>query len=393
MASKNSNHGTNNLHVWLTGTITAVTPLTCALPQAKPSPGKPFKLPRIGNSKDARTFYPASGFLGRLRRSGMDDFRGHVLRVKGKEYMEIGSYFLNRVGGINGFSKNPGGLHPGADAAARAANPFLSVFGSAGMAGKLGVGALIAVKPLTDPPVAHGVRTVDPRRDPTELEVLSPSDIDLLNDRLANDAATSIKKGKLKKEIKKLKAAAHAETDKAIQADLYAQINAMEEANKEQRAGAVPIANPFGGFEYFPSDTVFTHRMSLINATPAELAMFFAALRAFAAMPRLGGHWHQMDCGWIEARWDITVREAGSYGACHSAGFIEVSPQGGFVCESDVVSAGLALYDGMAKTGFPEFDFGDHHHLGDPRGGRGEKDEKDAEGNTEGEDQTEPEEA
>lgn len=343
-------------HVWLTGRVIAETPLAVAAPKAEKDKDKVQRLFRSGKGNNAPVFFPGTGMMGRLRRCLVRDVRAAIIAATGNDKpWTLETYFLNTVGGVNGFKENA--LVPGKDRLSRRANPLESVFGSARMAGKLGFGNLYPVSTITEPPIFHGVRANDFRRDEAELEYLPPGEVDRLTARMQLDRDNSVNKTALQAESRELKKQARKAGlvgNETLKNDLYGQANEIDDS---LRAGHVPIANLFQGFEAIPAGTEMSHRFSLSSANQLEFGFLLASLRAFATEPRLGGHFHHGDCGWVDCEWQVHVRKTDVQGRASDAGIITISPMEGFQTDSDIVTRALAAYDALRVDGFPDLQF------------------------------------
>ncbi len=352
----------------LAGHITTDSPLACALPQDKPSNSQlPYPFP-VSNGVP---FYPATGILGALRRAGVRDIR-EGLTDDGVVPWSCEAYFLNMIGGANGFPKERK-LVPGEDAFFREANPFESVFGSTRMSSRLGVGNAYRDTPLREKealPVQGGVRTLDFERDRAEMAYLDPAEIDRLLARMESDKNNSASGKEARDKAKALKTQAAKEkasgnNDRFIA--LTQEAKAVQEAAKSQREGgksAVNIRQVLPGYRYLPANTVLTHQMIATPVTRVEIGFFLAALRAFAAQPFLGGHRHH-GCGLVRATWEIKGKPVRAATGLRSLGRVAVSLDEGFELEGDLPEEALALYDAERAARFATRDFANKEYLGD----------------------------
>ncbi len=356
------------LNVTAVGTFTAVSPLAVAVMDADTNEDGAVLLPRVGGKK-GQVYYPATGFLGTLRRALRNEIRDAVITATGNEKpWDVETFFLLTVGGL--------GFDPGNDvrldmADRRRLNPLESLFGSVRMRAHLGAGNLYMTSEIKDDlPIQGGVRTNDFARDPEELAYLNDEDVERLRHRLQyssekTETNTNVKSGKgkmsaLKKKLEKAVADGNEAQEKEILAIMDEELKHLEIAKAGQaelkKQGLNAIQMPWKGYEYFPVGTQFSHRFSVFSMTPTELGFLLAAFRRFAALPRLGGHWHH-DCGWVSAEWTLRTQDG-------NLGKITVSFDDGFKVTGEALESALKIFDDMVKDGFSTCDFIDRESEG-----------------------------
>ncbi|EGQ64141.1 hypothetical protein GGI1_23726 [Acidithiobacillus sp. GGI-221] len=255
---------------------------------------------------------PGEQLAGALRRAGMDDFRN---AFDDEPVTSILSYYQARVGGIAGFGKT---YKAGEMADLRRKNPFLSLWGKAGMAGHLGMGH--AIGPATEIVQStigndgqtsswkrfhvdrvQGFRADDLARNPeTEVPVSFWRDREVL--KFAGKSLENTKVlGKWMEESGNI-------LDFPVPFEAAEGDDAKTGEKKTEDTGKLTnIQNGFGGFEYLPNETRFAHRFT-VSGTEAEILMLMGSFNGFARQPRLGGHWRN-NLGWVDMRYTAYIRE------------------------------------------------------------------------------------
>lgn len=343
--------------VRLQGAITTKAPLACAMPHDKPkSKSDPQPFPLI----DRQPYYPATGLLGAVRRALVRDIR-EELTDNGVLPWKAEAYFLNAIGGANGFPKDRL-LKPGEDRELRDANPLESLFGSVRMAGRLGVGNAYRKEPLGDKeelPVMPVARTLDFERDRGEMEYIKPTEIDRLMKRLAADKVNSASKTEALKAANAIKAQARKEADNDEKVRLFEQAKAIQEQAKAKRkggTGAVSIQQALPGYRYLRAGTELENTMIATPVSLAEIGYLLAALRAFSAQPFLGGHRHH-GCGLVSAKWAVHAKPARGVGGLRFWGDLELSLDEGLIVTGDRLLEALAIYDAEREQRFKDRQF------------------------------------
>lgn len=350
--------------VRLKGAITTEAPLACALPYEKKSKSDPQPFPLC----ERRPFYPASGFLGRVRRALVGDIR-EALTQDGVLPWEIETYFVMAIGGACGFPKERK-LVAGEDRRLRDDNPLESLFGSVRMAGRLGVGHAYAAKPLGEKeelPVMPVARSLDFARDGSEMEYIAPGEIDRLLVRLANDRTNSANKTELQKLVRAKKAEAKRADNNDDKNRLMDEARALQNEATANRTGgksAVSIQQALPGYRYLPKDISLEQSIMASPVTLAEIGYLLAALRAFSANPVLGGHRHH-GCGLVRAEWTVHAKPVRAVSGLRRWGDIKVSLDEGMVMTGERLEEALALYDADRAQNFANRNFTRREHIPD----------------------------
>lgn len=349
------------------GHITTESPLACALPRDKPNSSlDPYPFPM----SDQVPFYPATGLLGALRRALVRDIR-EGLSDDGVVPWSCEAYFLNVIGGANGFAKDRN-LVPGEDADFRQTNPLESLFGSTRMPSRLGVGNAYRETAMEDKeilPIQDGVRTLDFERDRAEMAYLDPREIDRLLGRMQSDKNNSAAGKKARKEVRDLRLQAGKEkaagnSDLAIALLQEAKnVKAAEKAGRDGGSSAVNIRQVLPGYHYLPRNTVLTNQMIVTPVTREEIGFLLAAIRAFSAQPFLGGHRHH-GCGQVRATWEIKGKPVRATTGLRSLGHVTVSLDDGFDVSGELPVEAMALYDAERAAHFATRDFTNTKYLG-----------------------------
>lgn len=267
-------------------------------------------------------------------------------------------YYLLASGGAEGFEAGSM-LEIGRKQTLRTRNPAESTFGSFRLAAKLGAGNLYPHNEALVPPFLGGVRTNDAVRTPELIEGFDEQSRQRIFERLMIDRGASLDRKDHKDALNAVKKAAR-NAQKAGNREeaerLYEEVAQLEEGFKVDGDKHVPIQNLFSGYEYFPEGTAFDHRLSLTGASIEDVGTTLAALRAGAAQPRLGGHWHH-DCGWVRTEYTIKIKPTGDYGPATIAGRLIIDPIDGFELDSDdpLLLKALDIYDRQAQAGFPDW--------------------------------------
>lgn len=261
---------------------------------------------------DGKFILPGEQLAGALRRAGMDDI---LSAFPENPLLSILSYYQASVGGIAGFGHD---YAVGEMSALRRVNPFLSLWGKSGLNGHIGLGH--AIGPDTETVTVlqgkegpykratrnacrvHGFRSDDLSRNPETV----------LPDEFWRQRAVLKIAGKSPETAKEVAnfAEHHDFFGFPLPADVDSQAAevASEEADAESTSGKLTnIQNGYGGFEYLPNGTRFSHRFS-VTGTEAELLMLMASFHGFARKPRLGGHWRH-NLGWVDLQYTVYLRE------------------------------------------------------------------------------------
>lgn len=325
----------------LDGQITAASPIAIILP----------------GSEDRRT--PAGAPRKRLLREGMlietvyvppSTFRARLRHLLTSELMRLQhasdgrvftpeDYIGTALGGVKD-RKLEGDDERVVDLAGiralRERNPVVSLFGSMvwRVAGRLMVGDMTPVDPVTPVPTGRSVRAAPFLRNSAIIGLLDPvrfAEFTRLNalrtkanrdedegQRQERRAATARKEGRPREEVEALALDAKARLDAAAQGFKAA-------------GGAVNLQQLLDGYDVIPEGTVMSHRMRLLDATETEVALLLLALDLFAKRPLIGGH-SAHGCGEVTGSWRLRLAERG---ALRAAGEARLEPFAGLALETD----------------------------------------------------------
>jgi hypothetical protein len=312
---------------------------------------------------------PGEQLAGALRRAGMDDIR----RAFDDEHItSILSYYQARVGGIAGFGKT---YKQGEMAELRRKNPFLSLWGKAGMAGHLGMGhALGPVSESVETTIGKDNQPYNKRR--SKAERIYGFRADDLARNLETDVPLSFWQdrevlkfaGKSPENTKVL--GIHAKKSGNIfdfqvpESPVDAEIveNGTEEEDVAAEKGKLTnIQNGFGGFEYLPNETCFSHRFT-VSGTEAEIMMLMASFNGFANKPRLGGHWRN-NLGWVDMDYTVYMRDDDPRLRLREVGKLKIYSHLGAdnlnvpaIETTDQVKKWMEAYLDLRQAGFPGID-------------------------------------
>ena len=334
-------------------TFKTVTPLTFTLPGDTIKKNDPKPLPRFAD----RYGYSATGLSGVLRRRLLAEVMRGVAHHD-RNAWTVDQVMMNMLGGVNGFPKNDGVLTPRFYRERREKNPLLSLFGESRLHGLLGISNLLAPPEFQFPGVQSGVRTFSPERDEVALGYLPVEEIAKLQARLTLDGSNS----GVKREVKRITAEVRRDKRLAKSDEDFAKVAEKQQALAQERPmeGHVAIRNPYAGYEFIPPDTSLTGRIFASGLTLAEVGYLMAALRAFAANPRLGGHLRH-GCGLVTAALLVRGRESDCVRPMRDWGTISISFEDGFALQDEgceqTVRAALAQFDKEFEAGFPGRDF------------------------------------
>lgn len=312
---------------FLSGTMTAVSPLSYSLPPVKGKNKEDCSIQTINN----KPFFTASGIRGKLRRLARDIVRQAVIDATGVERpWDLHTHYLNTSGGIGG--KNVEKNDDADDAKLskdsrsqmlipysskiRAGNPLVSLFGvfqPIQITGRVAVGHAIAREAIT-PVLIRSTRSDDLRRDPGQFDFLDNSAEEImLADGMLGKAVAD-----LNKEINDLKNAnrkASAEekaVNKARQHEIEQQIKNLKTQKGQDGLSSESVLMPNIEYWAIPPDTQMSHTIRLSGVTEEEASIFFRALAAFADDPILGAHVSH-GCGQVSASWTLKERVPGGH--------------------------------------------------------------------------------
>ncbi|MHB1630849.1 MAG: hypothetical protein ACYCR3_08115 [Acidithiobacillus sp.] len=315
-----------------------------------------------------RFVLPGEQLAGALRRAGMNDIRD---AFEEEPLTSILSFYQACVGGIAGFGKQ---YKMGEMTDLRRRNPFVSLWGKAGVRGHLGLGH--AVGPVTEtvtvhqgkegpytrvtPSVerVHGFRSDDLARDPeTDVPASFWSQREVL--RFAGASPETAKQVAEFAERKDFFDFPLPNKGDAVALEADAD-EAEDPAGGEKEKGKLTnIQNGYGGFEYLPNSTTFTHRFSL-TGTEDEIVMLMASFNGFARQPRLGGHWRH-NLGWVNMRYTVYLRDDDPRLAPREIGSLSINSHmddlsGPALTTTGKVSEWMDAYLNLRREGFPGMD-------------------------------------
>jgi hypothetical protein len=294
--------------IFLTGTMTAVEPLTVTHKDAQQR-GKNHRLPRAGKNDSAAPYWPASNIRGALRHA----LHAEVMAVAKKKgaTMDLGAHFMLAQGtDIDGVLEGEAtdgtfDLHK----ELRAINPALSLAGRWKMASRMTIGNAYPQSSDCVAEYGQGARRVMFEVTPELVDELSGDDKNKLSRLMAFQTLASSDKGELKKKrlelLKKVKTAEGAE--KTMLNEQIAGLDEAEKAlNKAGDDGVSGIRRPLEGFEAFNAGEEFSQRCALVNCNPVEIGAFLATLRRFTRLPYLGAK-QAYNFGLVSFEWDVST--------------------------------------------------------------------------------------
>ena len=291
-----------------TGQITTLEPLTVSLKGV--STAKQHKMPRNGQEL---AYFPASSIRGALR-SASHKMINELVKKQGDSFsiadhfMLSQGYVVNQVD-ADKLKKEAGATTTPVDAGEqiRQVNPFISIFGRWGLAGKLMTSNALSKSANDVQNFEQGARGIMFERSPELLDDLSENDVDryfkiMENESLAAKDVAELKKQQmeLKKELK------HADGD--TKDLIFGKLNALDQQIKDrklEKGEAVDsIRRPLESIEAITANAQLTHRMSIKGGTTLELGLLIASLAAFARNPQLGGN-AKHNYGKVNCHWDV----------------------------------------------------------------------------------------
>ncbi len=292
--------------VILTGTITTPSGVATSKTTNGSGKNKHQALPRMDGYEKPLCVLPGSGLAGAIRRALRDDIIAGWKQSHGEDtvpFRSVFGFYCLSVGGVGGLVS----MRPGEETALRRVNPLLSVFGKAGLAGRIGIASAVAIGGKSVIGRSSGYRGDDVRRTPELIELFTPEMIReykalRIGGKSAESADLAVKflkdgdRSALDKIERLFDGLSDAQGDEADDGDVN---DASETKQAGSDKGLINIQNPYGGYEFFLPGTAFRHQIALAGMTPVEMAFSIGALWAFARRPRLGGHWRD-NLGWID---------------------------------------------------------------------------------------------
>lgn len=292
---------TNIRTVFFNGHITSISPLTVALPDT----ANKGKMPK---DTKGRPYVPAGTIRGMLRHSGA--FALNVLLSSQGKNLDVDTVYMlsNGTDTARAIASSGKDAHVGANKVFREQNPFLSLFGRWGLAGKANIGNAFADSPNDVVELGGGMR-LHPYDTNKDLADFIPVDqLDYVNEILVADSLSSRSVGELeaeKKAIQKQLRVAEKE-EKAELNKLIDDIDVKIRETKDARTGASEtIQRPLDKFEAIDANIQLSHKMVLHSPTDQELALFLWVIAMSSYDPFLGGHKH-IGCGQFAAKWEVS---------------------------------------------------------------------------------------
>lgn len=324
----------------LDGQLTAVSPIAILLPgneDRRLPPGAPRKrLLREGILVET-AYVPPSSLRGRLRHLLTSELMRLQHLADGRVFTPE-DYIGTALGGVKD-RKSEGDDERVVNLAdiriLRERNPVVSMFGSmvSRIEGRLMVGDMTPVEPVTPVPSGRSVRAAPFVRNSAVIGLLDPgrfaefTRLNALRTRANRDedegrrqerrAAWARKDGRPPEEVE------------ALAADAKTRLGAAAQGFKTA-GGAVNIQQLLDGYHVIPEGTVMLQRMRLLDASETEVTLLLLALHLLARRPLLGGHLAH-GCGEISGSWRLRVVEGG---APRNAGEARLVPFEGLTLET-----------------------------------------------------------
>lgn len=296
--------------VFVTGSLTTVTPLTYKVPDRE-------NLPRIGDA----VYLPSSAIRGKLRRMARDV----IIDETGKKLDFLDFYYLT-LGGLNNSGKrgeqnaaeDDDGVVTDKEAkesyaipviqAAERYNPLISLFGAGpgsplAIPSKLFVNHAIAQASATSAvSKVSPVRTDDARISPMETqEVVSDTFFEEYLRQVAGQRAGSELKKRKTELLRLLKKGG---------VDAEAVRTELTEIDRALQTKPVSISNPGLDYEVINPGTKLTTSLRVIRANDTELALLMKAFARLAYHPVFGGK-KAVGNGLVSGSFSVSMREHG----------------------------------------------------------------------------------
>lgn len=307
---------------------------------------------------------PGEQLAGALRRAGMNDIRDSFPE---DPLNSVLSFYQASVGGVAGFGTT---YKVGEMTALRMKNPFVSLWGKAGLRGHIGIGHAVGPdretismaerndgtrysRKTSNSDRIHGFRSDDLARNP---ETNVADDFWAQRNVLRFAGASSENTQKVAVFSSKqdyFEFPLPADGDKAMEGDIATE-NDSGSKNK-----LTNIQNGYGGFEYLPNGTRFEHRFT-VTGTKAEILMLMASFYGFAREPRIGGHWRH-NLGWVDMQYRVYLREDDVRLPPREIGTLSINSQTERLDEPALETTGqvsewMDAYLTWRKEGFPGMD-------------------------------------
>ncbi len=360
----------------LEGTLTTVTGLASSVDSVKEENGKYQALPRMRAKRfgldrslgGGTPIIRSTTLTGSLRRAIMDQIEKAAARKRRPQegslasLRDIHAWFWNRQGGVAGFS----GFRYQEIPEIRRKNPVVSLYGAAGLAGRVGVShAICQMDAASAIAREYGYRSDDMARQGDLQEQLPQSFWEdyliLQHGKGGNEAmkeaqfalGAPAKDTKLSREEVRAKILCNQQDPSTASTEEDRTGGSPEEAEQdeaESRKGFVSILNPYAGFEYYRPGVTFSHQI-LCTVTRTEAAFLLGSLYAFAAHPVLGGHLRQ-GMGWVDLRYSIYSLPDDPLLVRRYEGDLWVNPRVSDLCPAPLAAADGSTIDQSTSPGF-----------------------------------------
>lgn len=363
------------------GIISAPAGVTSSKESAGKGSNKHQKITRMGRGDQMRPVLPGEHLSGRLRRALQDDI---VQSFRERDQQapfdnDIFAYLMLRIGGVAGFGT--GSVSADEMRATRSANPFISLWGRAGLSGKLGISH--AVTEEKNIGRVKGWRK-DDLKGPSLADAENP--IVLSSKALAEYQALRVgqKSADLAGKVKDwFKSGNDALTDELrgewmtnSSGDVDEQgadddaENADADTNAEKTKGLISIQQGYGGFEYFVPGSTFSHAITAKYITEIEFDLLMGIFYAFAKNPCTGAH-RRSGMGWLNMEYKVHRQSSDPFSPPEYLGTItvntNVNPLVGdmddtpkkpaLVITGNVLQEAMARYLSLRANGFQGMDF------------------------------------
>lgn len=306
---------TKTKDVFITGKLTAVSPLTYQAPF-----GEAGQIQRIGG-KGGKPYFPASALRGKLRRMA----RAVVYNGLGKKFNFDDFFYLTIGGLVDGKGKDEAEGSPKqsyammVQRAAEQFNPLISLFGAMSplaIPSKLSIAHAVAMSDGSCTDIIRPCRSDDVRVRPAQtLELVDDSFEDLYLQRTGAAREGSL----LKKKEAELRAALR-KAEGVERESIQAQIAELE-ASKGGKGAVVSISQPELSYEVIRAGTDLDFTARIMRATDTELALLMKAIDTFAYEPLLGAKVNHGN-GVVKGALTVKTREHGKLCAPSEVGTI-----------------------------------------------------------------------
>lgn len=298
------------------GQIKALEPMTVALPDMVDEKHKNKILPFIVAPDGQKiSYFPGGSFRGVLRHAGAKGI-ARYLEKNGKKvsldkWLEWASGW-NDSKADDGDDGDKGAILPSEISDIRKSDPFTSLFGKWGVAGRLSVGHLFPAFGESGELLAttflsgFGARVIPFDRDETLSGLFDEEDVKEFYVDLDKDGERSRERQEIVKEQKDIR--------KKLKEGVVTKEESeerMKELRKaqEELEGKSAFRQPFGlnrSFECFAPGSIFDQRIRLTRETDLEIGAFLYCLRELAKEPVIGGH-RASGMGQFSGSWNVTL--------------------------------------------------------------------------------------